>query len=92
MLSHYEDFLVRLTENMQARCAKSFQRDLFSVSLIIHSHQSVWFAGNDLDHSGLLLQIRSETTVNSSFQIPNSALNLSFAIVIPTTLSYNNRV
>ena len=36
MLSHYEDFLVRLAENMQARCANSFQRDLFSVSLIYH--------------------------------------------------------
>ena len=35
MLSHYEDFLVSLTENMQARCANSFQRDLFSVSFVM---------------------------------------------------------
>ena len=27
------DFLGKLAENMQARCANSFQRDLFSVSL-----------------------------------------------------------
>ena len=33
MLTHYEDFLGKLAENMQARCANSFQRDLFSVSL-----------------------------------------------------------
>ena len=34
MLTHYEDFLGKLAENMQARCANSVQRDLFSVSLI----------------------------------------------------------
>ena len=33
MLTHYEDFWGKLAENMQARCANSFQRDLFSVSL-----------------------------------------------------------
>ena len=34
MLTHCEDFLGKLAENMQARCENSFQRDLFSVSLI----------------------------------------------------------
>ena len=34
MLTHYEDFLGKLTGNMQARCANNFQCDLFSVSLV----------------------------------------------------------
>ena len=38
MLSHYEDFLARLTENMGEDVQTAFKLDLFSVSLIIFSY------------------------------------------------------
>ena len=55
MLTHCEDFLGKLAENMQARCANNFQCDLFSVSLAIRQKKNrtqslkmAWLSGFSL--------------------------------------------